>query len=38
MNRILAAERRARELAAAIRDHLVDVHVELRTAAGHPHV
>ena len=36
MNRRLAAERRAGELAAAVRDHLVDVHVELRAAAGHP--
>ena len=38
MHRRLAAERRARELAAAVGDHLVDVHVELRAAAGHPDV
>ena len=38
MHRRLAAERRAGELAAAVGDHLVDVHVELRAAAGHPHV
>ena len=36
MDRRLAAERRAGELAAAVGDHLVDVHVELRAAAGHP--
>jgi len=36
MNRTLAAKRRARELAAAVRDDLVDVHIELSTAAGHP--
>ena len=36
MNRRLAAERRAGELAAAVGDHLVDVHVELGAAAGHP--
>ena len=34
----LLAERRASKLAAAIRDHLVHVHVELRAAAGHPDV
>ena len=38
MNRRLAAERRAGELAAAVGDHFVHVHVELRAAAGHPHV
>ena len=38
MNRLLAAERRARELAAAVGDHLVHIHVELRAAAGHPDV
>jgi hypothetical protein len=32
----LAAERGAGKLAAAVGDHLVDVHVELRPAAGHP--
>ena len=36
MHRRLAAERRAGKLAAAIGDHLVHVHVELRAAAGHP--
>ena len=36
MDRRFAAERRASELAAAVRDDLVDVHVELRAAAGHP--
>ena len=36
MHRRLAAERRAGELAGAVRDDLVDVHVELRAAAGHP--
>ena len=36
MNRRLAAERRAGELAASVGDHLVDVHVELGAAAGHP--
>ncbi len=38
MHRLLRAERRARKLAAAIGDHLVHVHVELRAAAGHPDV
>ena len=38
MNRLLAAERRAGELTAAVRDDLVDVHVELGAAAGHPHM
>ena len=38
MNRRLAPERRAGDLAAAVRDHLVHVHVELRAAAGHPHM
>ena len=38
VNRRLAPERRARELAAAVGDHLVHVHVELRAAARHPHV
>ena len=38
MNRRLAPERRAGELAAAVGDDLVDVHVELRAAAGHPHM
>jgi len=34
----LAAERQALDLGAAIRNHLVDVHVELRAAAAHPHM
>ena len=38
MNRRLASERRAGELAAAVGDHFVHVHVELRAAAGHPHM
>ena len=38
MHRRFAAKRRARELAASVRDHLVDVHVELGAAAGHPDV
>ena len=36
MNRRMATERRAGELAAAVGDHLVDVHVELRATARHP--
>ena len=35
-HRRVAAQRRARELTAPVGDHLIDVHVELRTAAGHP--
>jgi hypothetical protein len=38
MNRRLRPQRRAGNLAAAVGDHLVDVHVELRAAAGHPHM
>jgi hypothetical protein len=38
MNRPLAAERSASELAASVCDDLVDVHVELRSATGHPDV
>jgi hypothetical protein len=38
MNWIFAGKRRASELAASVRDHLVDVHVKLRAAAGHPHM
>ena len=34
----LARERRAGELAAAVGDHLVHVHVELGAAARHPHM
>src|SRR5258706_13998737 len=36
MNRCLAPERCACELAATVRDHFVDVHVELGAAARHP--
>ena len=36
MNRRVAAKRRAGKLAASIRNHLVDVHIELRAAARHP--
>ena len=38
MDRLLAAQRLAGDLGAAVGDHLVDVHVELRAAAGHPDV
>src|SRR6516164_3167626 len=38
VHRRLAAERGTRELAAPVGHHLVDVHVELRAAAGHPHM
>jgi hypothetical protein len=38
VDRRFARERRASKLAAAIRDHLVHVHVELRAAARHPDV
>src|SRR5215469_1177006 len=38
MNRCLAAKRRARKLAAAVRDHLIHVHVELCAAPRHPNV
>ncbi len=38
MNRRLAAQRRARELTAAVGNHFIYVHVELGAAAGHPHV
>ena len=34
----MAAERLAGDLRAAVGDHLVDVHVELGAAAGHPDV
>jgi hypothetical protein len=34
MDRTLAAERSARQLAAAVRDDLVHVHVELDTCSG----
>src|ERR1700732_5120204 len=36
MDRRVTSERRAGKLAAAIGDHLVDVHVELGAAARHP--
>ena len=36
MNRRLAPERRAGELAAAVGNHLIHVHVELRAASRHP--
>ena len=32
----MTSERSARELAAPIRDHLIDVHIELGTATRHP--
>ena len=38
VHRRLAAQCGAGKLAAAVGDHLVDVHVELRAAAGHPHM
>ena len=38
MNRRFARQRRAGKLAAAVGDDFVDVHVELRAAAGHPHM
>src|SRR5271165_1206977 len=38
MDRGLAADWSAGELAAAVRDHLVDIHVELGPASGHPDV
>jgi len=38
MNRALAAQRGTLDLAATVGDDLVNVHVELRAAAGHPHV
>src|SRR5208337_109292 len=38
VHRRLAAQRSTRELAAAVGYYLVDVHVELGAAAGHPHM
>jgi hypothetical protein len=38
MYRPLAAKRRAGKLAAPVRDDLVDIHVELSAATGHPNV
>ena len=32
----MAAERRTSDLSAAVRDHLINIHIELRAAAGHP--
>ena len=34
----MAAERRAGDLAAPVRDHFIDVHVELGAAASHPNM
>jgi hypothetical protein len=38
MNRLLTCQRCAGQLAAAVGDYLVYVHVELSAAAGHPHM
>src|SRR5262245_24396701 len=38
MNGCLTSERRTCELATTVRDHFVDVHIELGAAARHPHV
>jgi hypothetical protein len=38
VNRLLAAERRSRELTTSIGDNFVHIHVELSAAAGHPDV
>ena len=38
VHRLFAPERRAGELAGAVGHDLVDVHVELGAAAGHPHM
>src|SRR5262245_1357744 len=38
MNRLVTAERLAGDLAAAVGNHLVDVHVKLGAATGHPDV
>src|SRR5882672_11164103 len=38
MNRYLAPQRRAGNLAAAVGDHFIHIHVELRAAARHPYV
>jgi hypothetical protein len=35
---MLAAEFRARQLTTPVRDHLVDIHVELSAATSHPHM
>src|ERR1700751_2185393 len=34
----LASKRRSCEFAAAVRDHLIHVHVELGATTGHPHM
>jgi hypothetical protein len=36
MHRRLAAQRRTVKLAGTVRNHLVDIHIELRAASGHP--
>jgi hypothetical protein len=36
VNRRFASERGSSELATAVRDHFIHIHVELRAAAGHP--
>jgi len=38
VHRRLAAQCGTRELAGAVGHHLVDVHVELRAASGHPNM
>src|ERR1700719_5121837 len=38
MHRRVAAQRRAGDLGAAVRDHFIDVHVELGATARHPDV
>src|SRR5215469_9005706 len=38
MDRCFASQRRACDLATTVRDYFVDIHVELSTASGHPHV
>jgi hypothetical protein len=38
VNGRLAGQWRAGQLATTIGDHLVDIHVELRAATGHPYV
>src|SRR5882724_9288548 len=38
MHRCLASEWRTRELATAVGDHLVHVHIELGATARHPHM
>ena len=38
VNGRLAGQWRAGQLTATIGDHLVDIHVELRAATGHPYM